>query len=72
MVIATDARLVVRAGQPLPGNRNDCMARKLSGVKVAVGLPRISDEAGQRKRAARVDDDLGGPDVQCACQDRAL
>jgi hypothetical protein len=35
-------------------------------------VPRISDEAGQRKRAARVDDDLGGPDVQCACQDRAL
>ncbi len=40
VVIDADTRLVVAVGRPLPGNRNDCKAWKLSGAKAAVGRPR--------------------------------
>jgi hypothetical protein len=37
VVIDADTRLVVVVGQPLPGNRNDCLAWVESGAKRAVG-----------------------------------
>jgi len=37
VVIDADTRLVVVAGRPLPGNRNDCRAWPESGAKDAVG-----------------------------------
>ncbi|MGY3340907.1 hypothetical protein ACVW0K_007006 [Streptomyces filamentosus] len=43
VVIDADTRCVVVVGRPLPGNRNDCKARALSGAKDAVGRATVQD-----------------------------
>ena len=44
-----DTRLVVVVGQPLPGNRNDCLAWEQSGAKDAVGTtPTVIADGGYR------------------------
>ncbi|MDQ1019939.1 hypothetical protein QFZ43_006488 [Streptomyces afghaniensis] len=48
VVIDADTRLVVAVGRPLPGNRNDCKAWELSGVKVAVGRTTVLADGGYR------------------------
>ncbi|MFI6359296.1 transposase [Streptomyces sp. NPDC050743] len=48
VVIDADTRLVVVVGQPLPGNRNDCKAWELSGVKAAVGRTTVIADGGYR------------------------
>ena len=46
VVIDADTRLVVAVGRPVPGNRNDCTAWELSGVKDAVGRTTVIAEGG--------------------------
>lgn len=48
VVIDADTRLIVAVGRPLPGNRNDCKAWELSGVKAAVGRTTIIADGGYR------------------------
>nr|WP_202470100.1 transposase [Streptomyces sp. SID2888] len=48
VVIDADTRLVVAVGRPLPGNRNDCKAWELSGVKAAVGNTTVIADGGYR------------------------
>jgi len=48
VVIDADTRLVVAVGQPVPGNRNDCRARELSGAKAAVGNATVIADGGYR------------------------
>ena len=48
VVIDADTRLVVAAGRPLPGNRNDCKAWELSGAKAAVGNTTVIADGGYR------------------------
>lgn len=48
VVIDADTRLVVVIGQPLPGNRNDCKAREMSGAKAAVGRTTVIADGGYR------------------------
>ncbi|GGR10359.1 hypothetical protein FHS38_003497 [Streptomyces netropsis] len=36
------------SGRPLPGNRNDCKARELSGAKAAVGRTTVITDGGYR------------------------
>ncbi|MFE6895240.1 transposase [Streptomyces sp. NPDC057694] len=48
VVIDAATRLVVRVGQPLPGNRNDCQAWELSGAKAAVGKTVVIADGGYR------------------------
>ncbi len=48
VVIDAGTRLVVAVGQPLPGNRNDCEARELSGAKAAVGRTTVIADDGYR------------------------
>lgn len=48
VVIDADTRLVVAVGRPLPGNRNDCRAWKLSGAKAAVGNTTVIADGGYR------------------------
>ncbi|QCD60338.1 transposase [Streptomyces hawaiiensis] len=48
VVIDADTRLVVAVGRPLPGNRNDCKAWKLSGAKAAVGMTTVIADGGYR------------------------
>lgn len=48
VVIDADTRLVVAAGRPLPGNRNDCKAWELSGTKDAVGKTTVIADGGYR------------------------
>ncbi|WP_436777611.1 transposase [Yinghuangia sp. YIM S09857] len=37
VLVHADTRLVITAGRPLPGNRNDCKAFAESGVDTAAG-----------------------------------
>ncbi len=46
IVVAADTRRVVVVGRPLPGNRNDCKAWALSGVKGAVGRTTLIADGG--------------------------
>jgi len=48
VVIDADTRLVVSVGRPLPGNRNDCKAWELSGVKAAIGRTTVIADGGYR------------------------
>ncbi|GAA0672063.1 hypothetical protein GCM10009535_59670 [Streptomyces thermocarboxydovorans] len=48
VVIDADTRLVVAAGRPVPGNRNDCRAWELSGAKDAVGKTTVIAVGGYR------------------------
>ncbi|MGW7528720.1 transposase [Streptomyces sp. NPDC054783] len=48
VVIDADSRLVVVVGRPLPGSRNDCKARELSGAKGAVGRTAVIADGGYR------------------------
>ncbi|MGW5458516.1 transposase [Streptomyces sp. NPDC003996] len=48
VVIDADTRLVVAVGRPLPGNRNDCQAWEMSGVKAAVGRTTVIADGGYR------------------------
>lgn len=48
VVIDSYTRLVVVAGRPLPGNRNDCKAWELSGAKAAVGDTMVIADGGNR------------------------
>ncbi|GGW76392.1 hypothetical protein GCM10010350_71560 [Streptomyces galilaeus] len=48
VVIDADTRLVVAVGRLLPGNRNDCKAWELSGVKDAVGTTTVIADGGYR------------------------
>ncbi|MGW2864181.1 transposase [Streptomyces sp. NPDC001205] len=48
VVIDAHTRLVVAVGRPLPGNRNDCKAWELSGVKAAVGKTTVIADGGYR------------------------
>ncbi|MEV4975025.1 transposase family protein [Streptomyces scopuliridis] len=48
VVTDADTRLVVAAGRPLPGNRNDCKAWELSGAKAAVGQSTVIADGGHR------------------------
>lgn len=46
VVIDADTRLVVAAGRPVPGNRNDCKAWEISGAKDAVGHTTVIADGG--------------------------
>lgn len=48
VLIDADTQLVVAVGRPLPGNRNDCRAWELSGVKTAVGNATVIADGGYR------------------------
>ena len=47
-VVDADTRLVVAVGRPLPGNRNHCTARELSGAKGTVGRTTVIADGGYR------------------------
>ncbi|MFD9099380.1 transposase [Streptomyces collinus] len=48
VVTDADIRLVVTVGRPVPGNRDDCKAWGLSGVKAAVGRTTVIADGGYR------------------------
>lgn len=48
VVIDADTRAVVAVVRTLPGNRNDCKAWELSGVKAAVGTTTVIADGGYR------------------------
>ncbi|MCQ8775152.1 transposase [Streptomyces telluris] len=48
VIIDADNRLVVAAGRPVTGNRNDCKAWELSGAKAAVGRATVIADGGYR------------------------
>ncbi|MEU1162799.1 transposase [Streptomyces sp. NPDC005921] len=48
VVIDADTRLVVAVGRPVPGIRNDCKARELSGAEAAVGRVAVIADGGYR------------------------